>query len=255
MPAAARYLFILGTFALLPASGAPADPPAATRPAAATTPEARAQRIRQALAALGDSDPVARDQAYAQLVSLTLDDLPLLRDAVARARPLQASQLAVLRPVVTHVWLTAQPYRPAAEGFLGVVLPPFAAADVNELEGESPVIVVDRIPGFCGYAALRDGDVLLEIEEAARLRNKYDLIAVVKATAPGDLIHLRVSRQGRVLRVAARLDARPVEATGANAEAQMEGFKNARAKAAADYWDATFAPLVPAPAAAATADR
>ena len=124
------------------------------------------------------------------------------------------------------------------------------------------VAVVVRWPGFPAYRMLRDGDLILGLylDRAApldQLPNCYtcsfrDLqLALAQQPLVRD-VELSVLRDGRVIRVPITLARRPAAAT-------IDGFLQDRLYLAADYWRATFGPVVdaddPAPGATAAADR
>jgi hypothetical protein len=217
---------------------APADGPS-------SRPADRAQAVRAWLAGLGDAAEAVREDSRQQLLGLSREELGLLRKAAGQAVPLEASQAAMLREIVTHVYLTGQKYVPDPSGFLGVVL----ARDEEEAGGvpnpqaKSSVIVESRLPGFCSYRMLQDGDMILEAGGAA-MAGKADLINAIRACRPGDTVALKVLRQGKTLKVTIVLDARPADAVGLGAAGQIEAMRNARQDEADKYWEATFAPLL-----------
>ncbi len=194
---------------------------------------------------LANMDESIRERARVDLMGLGRNDLPLLKRVVADLRPLQASQSSVLRDIVLHVYLTGEPYDIDGFGFLGVVLPTEDRAAINE-EGESPVIIMSRLPGFAAYRMLQDGDVITEIKGRfpTRLRNKFDLITAIGAKRVGEVVHLGVLRQGQLLDIPVKLSGRPVEVNAVQAAGQVEQIKNLRQNKADKYWAENFEPLL-----------
>ena len=130
-----------------------------------TAPSARLRldpAIRLAYARLADVDPVVRDKAREQLMGLSRDDLAKLLDVVRAAGPPVPDQAAVLRDVVCHAYLVAEPYAGAGDPvagrpmyFMGVRCVP----DGPRLG----VPVAERWPGFPAYRCVRDGDMILGV--------------------------------------------------------------------------------------------
>ena len=74
------------------------------------------------IADLGNDDPDVRETALQDLMSLSRDDLPALRDA-AKAQPgLMPAQVASLREVVTQVFLASEEYVATAQSIFGIAL-------------------------------------------------------------------------------------------------------------------------------------
>jgi hypothetical protein len=273
-------LLIGGSLAALAAvPGAPAAPPApddvpavnppvadapeppqptwqARKPATQPVAEAKLQTWFNDLAA---SDAAVRDAALGALLELTRAELPGLRQVVERSRPVAPSQAHALRDVVNHVFLSGETY-PAEPrvGFLGLVIPtldsvevPRGAAAAEPPEPNAIVVarastgvpIEYRIPGFCAFRALREGDVVLSITKpnARRLRDWNELTYSIRAYPAGESIALEVLRQGAVLSVPVTLDAKPLVP-------QEEVWHNVilpnREAAAQAYWNEHFAPLV-----------
>jgi S1-C subfamily serine protease len=179
-------------------------------------------------------------------------DLPALRKLVADSRPIAPSQAAVLREIVSHVFLSAQQYEAGTtKGFLGVKLgtvslsgasqaDPALAAAPPDLIG---IVIVQRFPGFGGARALQDGDVILGVAEqpAVQFHEPDDFRLIVASANAGDRLHFQVLRQGRVIVVPVVLSALPSEAiTGAIGDRFFED----RDRAADEYWEKEFAPLL-----------
>jgi hypothetical protein len=169
-------------------------------------------------------------------------DLPMLREAILLTRPLEPSQAAVLRDIVTHVYLTGDTYETEGGGFLGIRLPhPFKPEEQSLLSLERGVAVVTRFPGFCAFRMLQDGDVIVAVTDPARveLNNPDQLIEAVKSVGPGQTITFEVVRQGQIVKVPITLDRRP-----SNLQNSVEDFVGDRAKAAGELWQRKFAPLL-----------
>ncbi|MDQ3439977.1 MAG: hypothetical protein M3478_06455 [Planctomycetota bacterium] len=209
---------------------------------------------------LGASDAALRERATTALLDLTRDDLAALRRVVERSRPVSPSQAGALRDVVAHVYLSAEIYdcEPRV-GFLGLILPTLDSVDVPRSGDEhvakmqegaivfgrtSTGVPVDyRIPGFCAYRALRDGDVVLGILHPIprRLRDWNELTYSIKAIPAGEQLTLEVLRQGTVLNVPVTLDAKPLVA---NDQVWSAVVLPAREAAAEAYWVEHFASLM-----------
>src|SRR3954469_16269738 len=86
------------------ADRAPATAPAKRSPATQPFPEL--DHARRLVAQLADTDYERREAARIALMGLRRADLPALREAVRQSVPLMPSQVAVLRDIVTHVYLT-----------------------------------------------------------------------------------------------------------------------------------------------------
>lgn len=172
-----------------------------------------------------------------------------LRQAVADSRPLAPSQTAVLQEIVSQVYLSGEdeenPSGPG--GFLGVRI----SSDSIEIavqaahHPEAPlvgVMVASRLPGFCGYRMLEDGDVILSLtsDKTYAFHSPNDLSEVVSQQHGGDAVTLDVLRRGKMIHIPVTLDHKPIWVGQL-----IEGDPLApRQKRAADYWDRTFAPLL-----------
>ncbi len=208
-----------------------------------------AARLGEAMAGLAAETAPLRERARAQLMELHRPDLAMLRRTVAEARPLLPSQMLALREIVTQVYLSDEPYAADAQaGFLGVVMGevsiPVTGPATTAPGNAVGVVIVERLAGFCGYRTLSDGDIVLAAEELpeSRLRGPGDLAAVIRAGRAGSTVHLSVLRQGQVIRVPIRLDARPAELDGG--QLMIREMTRQRLQKADDYWDQTFAPLI-----------
>jgi hypothetical protein len=261
---------LAGTFTQ-PSRGADSDPAIAPSPTSRPADAVRAADTRpasnviaRAWAELTHRDPAVREAARVKLMAMDADQLPAFRRLVAASRPLAPSQAIVLREIVTQVFLAGQTYEPSGhQGFLGVRLNevtvnlrPEAAAAVelpdqilagNEPDSAHGIVIVERIPGFCGARAFQDGDIVLSIDERPEVRigpMGGGFTEAVRSFGPGQTIHFRVLRQGRVTRVPLTLDARPMDADRGGVMDPLRDFQDERARLAREYWDAQFAPLV-----------
>lgn len=181
---------------------------------------------------LADDDPDVRDAAREQLMNLDREGLRELKRAVERNRPLAPAQALALRDIVTHVFLASLPYARAEGGaFVGVKMGPQPSGD--------GITVVARIPGFAAYRALRDGDVIVAIQEWPEpLDDTAKFGRKIAEWRGGDTIHLKVRRGGRILTVPLTLSPRPQEAQNA------EAMRAEQMPAADEYWQQNFAPLL-----------
>ena len=112
------------------------------------------------------------------------------------------------------------------------------------------VIISDRIPGFCGFRYLQNGDVVQAVklqselaigdDHTIHIRAVTELQAVVRAHDPGDMITLRVLRRGKVTDVTLQLSAWPDAAVDQFA---MDEFRRTREAEAEAYFKQVFAPM------------
>ena len=207
---------------------------------AAAAPSTRPAEIRLAFASLADADASVRDKARDQLMSLSRDDLPALCAVVRDALPLQPAQLAALKDIVPHIYLTSEKYAQAPEGFLGVRM------SINADPASPPQIIIDaRFPGFAGYRYLQDGDIILDIDEMplARPLRQETFSQVIRQFKPRQTIHVKILRHGQTLRIPVTLDPRPalqlMDELGA-----MDELVNQREQAVERYWKENLAPLI-----------
>src|SRR5882762_446431 len=127
-------------------------------------------------------------------------DLGVLAEVVGEFRPLEEQMASVIKEIVTHVYLGEDEYEKEGRGFLGISMPKSAEEDRMQ------VVVESRMAGFGGYAALRDGDVILDIVEQP-LPQPLDrdvFIDVIKSMEPGRNVRLKILRQGAVRVVTAK---------------------------------------------------
>lgn len=207
----------------------------------------RAAELRQWFEELDDADAAVREAARLKLMGMRREDLPAFKKLVQDSLPLMPSQAAVLRQIVSHVFLTGEKYATTQlEGFLGVRMQETSVRLPGADSGDAfapavGVVVVERYPGFAGGRMLVDGDVILGIVERPDVRTlgTYEFTMVIKAVTPGTTVHLQVMRQGQIMRVPVAPDPRPFEADGL-----MPDLIKQRQHEAEKYWDREFAPLV-----------
>lgn len=209
---------------------------------------------------LGASDAAVRDGALGELLQLTRAELPGLRRVVERAGPVAPSQAHALRDAVNHVFLSGEVY-PAEPrvGFLGLGIPTLDSVEIARA-GEPPhapdapgparastgVPVQYRIPGFCAFSALRDGDVVVAILKPIprRLRDWIELTYSIRAFPAGQTLTLQVLRHGIIMNVPVTLDATRLVP---NQDVWHDVILPKREAAADAYWKEHFAPLVDEP--------
>jgi hypothetical protein len=213
---------------------APAPAPAAPAPA-----EHSLDAVRTWYVQLADRDPEVRERARINLMGIKRRDLPALEKVVAENRPVQASQAAVLYDIVTHVYMAGEPY-PVSEtmgGFLGL-------RNMGDWDSPPGVMITTRIPGFPAYRLLREGDVVVGIEEApdAPITGTNEFVTVLRQMPAGSVVTLRVLRGGNAQKVAIRLDPRPAVANGLGDG--MNLLESTRQAKADEYWARAFATLV-----------
>jgi hypothetical protein len=193
-------------------------------------------------ARLADPDVKVRTEAMVRLMGTGAADLPALRRLVEESRPLAPEQAVALRQIVTQAFIASEPYdKKDDDGFLGVFLPASEA-----FSSDAGVAIVERMPGFVGMRMLRDGDVILGIigpgNRHIRVQNGTDLSEALKGIHAGTTLHFQVLRQGQVISVVIRLDARPLEAD--NGPDAMREFNRLRLARADEYWKQHFSDLM-----------
>jgi S1-C subfamily serine protease len=188
-------------------------------------------------------------------MGLKRPQLDELRKIVEQSAVLAPAQRAALHDIVFHVFLSGEEYDRLPVGFMGVTLdnvhqapvtPPDDAADESaQWRGRSGVLITQRLPGFCGFRYLQENDLVVAVmgNDVVRVSEMQELMAIVRATPPGEMLTLQLIRQGKPMRVSLRVEPRPAAATGQN---QVEEFLNPRLSKAQEYWDKTFAPLLAA---------
>lgn len=218
---------------------------------------------------LANADPAIRENARVGLMGASRIDLGAFEKIVRENLPLVPAQAAVLKEIVTHAYLAGEEY-PAVEreGFLGVRLLEVnvvsrpeqndgqAGDDPNPFDPRRPltsgppttgVLIVERMPGFCGARSLLDGDVVLGIVErpGEPVRNPSEMREKVTGFKAGETIHFQLLRQGQVINVPVTLDPRPEAADPLNAGLNaMQNLIDDRKMRAAEFWDKAFAPML-----------
>jgi hypothetical protein len=216
----------------------------------ATTQQATSQPaidMKQSLADLGSSEARRREDARVDLMGLKRSDLPELRELVKKSLPLAPAQATALQEIVAQVYLAeSEEASDDTGGFLGLhdSLEGQLIAQGDGLEG---VLVQTRVPGFCGYRFLLEGDVIQKVTAPILMPlTSFDqLRAVIGMTAPGRTITLDVLRHGETRNVTIPLDARPkaMQQMGFGALA-FENYIEQRKALAEEYWQKNFAPLL-----------
>jgi hypothetical protein len=215
---------------------------------AGSPPAADADReLRQSIARwvtqLADARQDVRDVARQKLLALRRKDLATLRAVVQQRLPLSPAELEPLRDIVMHVYLSEESYMADhSTGFVGVVFD----EDQREVELESGAVEIRRrIPGFCGWRYLEDGDLVLAIGmnpgNLVEVRAHQEMISEVKRYAAGQTVLFRLLRRGRILTVPLILDAKPSQISGGEI---LIAFQAERAAQAEAYWDSSFEPLI-----------
>jgi hypothetical protein len=229
--------------------------PAANAPAETDRPEPKKDEdprgtvasLRQSFADLDDADAAVREAARLKLMGMPRQDLPAFQKLVQESQPLAPAQAAVLRQIVTHVYLAGEKYDTTnAEGFLGVKMQETsvrlpAPDGADQFAPAVGVVIVERMPGFAGARMLLDGDVVLGVVERPDVRTlgMYEFQMVVKSVTPGTTIHFQVMRQGQVIRVPVAPDPRPFDADGL-----MQDLIYRRQRKADEYWEKSFAQVL-----------
>lgn len=197
------------------------------------------EQLRRWVVGLMDADPAVRERSRVALMGLSREELGTLAAVVHDFRPLEMPVAETLRDVVEHVYLTGYAYEKEERGFLGITM-----ADGPEVTAKMQVVVESRMPGFVAYRMMQDGDVVLDIEERPLEQpvDRNEFCDVVRGFRPGKLVHFKVLRRGKVVRVPIRLDARPMDRTGmVNVyNATVQDLVSARAAEAEAYWKRVF---------------
>jgi hypothetical protein len=210
------------------------------REAPATRP---VEAIRALVRDLAAESPRVRDDARQQLLQLTPDDLPTLRDLVASGAAADPAQRDALYDVVRHVYLTADrpPRRDDAQlSFLGVAGPSLNVSVGDSIVGMS---FLNRLPGFPAFGALRDGDLIVGVREfpSVQFNSSGVLVALREQVRPGQLIHFRVLRDSQLVEV-------PIRLTYTPADVQTDLAGQLRLERAEAYWERVFEPAFDGPA-------
>ena len=136
--------------------------------------------------------------------------------------------------------------RPRGIGFSPDSTRAYVAAETsNELYviDARTFVVLARIPGFCSFRLLQDGDIIVGVVEQPDepIDSPRDLIMAVTKVAAGQTLTFEVLRRAELVRIPITLDAKPdfnVQIPDLNA------FENNRAQTAEQVWNTEFAPLL-----------
>jgi hypothetical protein len=220
--------------------------PSTPQPAAATQPTPRTDlpTVRRWISQLASDNYQTREAARIALMGLKRQELDTLRQAVIQNLPLAPNQLINLREIFTQIYLAGDIFIPDASdgGFLGIKL--LTKPEEETYPIERGVTVLFRLPGFCAFRMLQNGDVILSIHSDAgdrALNEAMELSSAVSSIKAGKTITLEVLRQGRILNVPITLDRRPLRT---NQPAALQEFINDRADRADEIWERDFAPLL-----------
>ncbi len=207
--------------------------PASTQSVSADDPATA--HLRKLFGALADSDPALRQAARDSLMLMGAADLPLLQRIVEQSGDLQPGQRAALHEIVCQVYMAGQPYSgDDLSGFMGVHVGP------AEFEGHClGVEIIERLPGFCGYACFHNGDIITALvsDPPLELLDPNDLIILVTHNfRAGQFLVFDVLRQGNHVHVLVRLMPHPLE--------DARTLSTTRSAEAEQYWEAHFSPLL-----------
>src|SRR4051794_10736025 len=137
---------------------------------------------------LANRDASVREQAKIALMGISRDDLAQLRTLVEKNRPLAPSQAMALREIVQQVYQATESYEAVEDrpGFLGIPLPRPTMPDGTD-DDVAGVVVTERIPGFCAYRFLQDGDVIIGMTEVPErpIRTSNDLTTLISSHKGG----------------------------------------------------------------------
>jgi hypothetical protein len=235
------------------APAAPADPTTvpATQPTTQTHATVHAPHLRAWFAELADPDADIRAAAFTRLLGLSRADLEGLREVVEQSRPIAPAQAAALHDIVIHVYLSGEEYEiGAAQGFLGVksLHQGLEALRLGEVPpgDDGGVAIGERLPGFCGFQSLRDGDMILGVvaPRPMQMTSWFEFQRYVLQSQPGQTITFQVLRQGRITEVPIKLSARPAAAADnfdLGAWQELLADRHNRAEA---LWTGVFKPLL-----------
>lgn len=211
---------------------------------------ATTQPVAEDYARLNDPRASVREAARGRLLHLSPDDLPRLLAAV-RAHPPTAAQTPVLRETVNEAFLrTVATGGQSKRGFLGITLG-MVMLDERGGVAKQLVTVESRMPGFVGYRALEDGDVIMTVtaQREVAIDSVSDLQREIFSLAAGTPVTLTVLRGGRLVDVRLTLDAIPEALSRGDAlnmpidPTQFQAMQNRRQQEARQYWQEHFAPL------------
>jgi C-terminal processing protease CtpA/Prc len=196
---------------------------------------------------LADADPHIRDEATNQLMQIKLNDLPVLRKIVQEELPLTPTQMEALPDIVAQVYLAGQPYEAQGDkGFLGIQTSVVDIASSQEdPDGRkyTGILVARRVTGFCAARALRNGDLIVGIDDSPK-QGFIDALTfrdAVMSHPAGSTVHFQVLRRGQIVQVPITLDARP---TVANLEDGLQRLTQQRQQMFDRYWAENFVPML-----------
>jgi len=177
------------------------------------------------------------------LMGLKRDDLKILAKVVGEFSPLEEQMVDAMKEIVTHVYLSEDVYEKEEKGFLGITMP--RPGDEDRMQ----VMVEGRMPGFGGYAALRDGDVILDVvgQPLPQPLDRDVFIDVIKAMRPNSAVKLKVLRQGASRVVTVKVSARPAEKAAVNPmayEGKVAELLYRRGEEAEKFWKENFGAVI-----------
>jgi hypothetical protein len=242
-------------------NNAPADSPA---PRPATQPEnepAADAPMRRWFARLADPDPKVRDQARIDLMGLSADNLPKLRQLIIEHQPILPAQACALHDIVTQCVLAGESYT-AKNGeettIAGNQAPYFLGVEWTNLlpdpdDSRLGVTIETRLPGFPSYRYLRTGDMILGIlfdpnlsllqEPNVPTHAYQELVDAIASHPDTQTITLLILRDGEQMQLAIRMAPRPSRTDRLNPNA-LNDFKSSRLDRADTYWQENFVPLL-----------
>src|SRR2546430_6798694 len=148
-------------------------------------------QMRRMFLELEHPDGKVRELAREKLMGLKRGDLKMLAKVVGEFAPLEDQMVDTIKEIVTHVYLSEDVYDKEEKGFLGITMP--RPSDEDRMQ----VMVETRMPGFGGYAGLRDGDVILDVvgQPLPQPLDREVFIDAIKAMRPARVAKLNVLRQ------------------------------------------------------------
>jgi hypothetical protein len=217
--------------------------PASDKPGEAPAGEVTIVQMRTMFLELEHPDGKIRERARERLMGLKRAELKMLARVVGEFSPLEDQMVDTIKEVVTHVYLSEDAYDKEEKGFLGITMP--RPGDEDRMQ----VMVETRMPGFGGFSALRDGDVILDVlgQPLPQPLDRDVFIDVIKAMRPGAVARLKVLRQGAVRIVPVKVSARPAEKAAVNPlvyEGRVAELLYRRGEEAEKYWKENFAGVV-----------
>jgi hypothetical protein len=215
------------------------DIPASDKPAPEVAGDLTITQMRTMFLELEHPDGRVRERARERLMGLKRDDLKLLAKVVGEFSPLEDQMVVTIKEIVMHVYLSEDVYEKEEKGFLGITMP--RPGDEDRMQ----VIVEGRMAGFGGFAALRDGDVIMDVlgQPLPQPLDREVFIDVIKAMRPGTTVKLKVLRQGTVRIVPVKVSARPAEKSAVNAlayEGKVAELLYRRGEEAEKFWKDNF---------------